>query len=41
MVEPNDGAMYNRTMALKQKHPKLRILLAVGGYDHEDREISK
>jgi len=41
MVEPNDGEMYNRTMALKKKYPKLRILLAVGGYDHEDREISR
>lgn len=41
MVEPNDGTMYNRTMALKRKYPKLRILLAVGGYDHEDREISR
>lgn len=41
MIEPNDGQMYNRTLALRKKYPKLRILLAVGGYDHEDREISR
>ena len=25
--------MYARTMALKEKNPKLRILLAIGGYN--------
>jgi len=41
IVEPNDKEMYNRTIALKKKWPKLKVLLAIGGYDHEDREISR
>ena len=36
MYEWNDDKLYPRMMALKEKNPKLKISLAVGGWNHEN-----
>ena len=41
MYEWNDDKMYPRMMALKEKNPDLKILLAVGGWNHENGDTSK
>lgn len=41
MYEWNDDKMYPRMMALKKKNPALKILLAVGGWNHENGGKSK
>merc|ERR1711962_333640 len=41
MYEWNDDKLYPRMMALKEKNPKLRISLAVGGWNHENGKPSK
>ena len=41
MFEWNDDVLYKATMKLKQKNPKLRISLAVGGWNHEGEAVSK
>merc|ERR1712198_749971 len=41
MYEWNDDKLYPRMMASKQKNPKLRISLAVGGWNHENGKPSK
>jgi len=41
MYEWNDDKMYPRMMALKKKNPALKILLAVGGWNHENGDTSK
>ncbi|CAF3523000.1 unnamed protein product [Adineta steineri] len=33
-TEPNDPEMYKQMMALKQKNPDLKVMLAVGGWNH-------
>jgi len=35
MYEWNDDKMYPRMIKLKEKNPDLKILLAVGGWNHE------
>ena len=40
MHENNDEKMYKEIMNLKYGNPKLKILLAVGGWNHEDRPFS-
>lgn len=39
MYEWNDGKLYPRFNALKQKNPNLKTLLAVGGWNHENANI--
>jgi len=41
MYEWNDDKLYPRMMALKEKNPKLKISLAVGGWNHENGKPSK
>jgi len=41
MYEWNDDKMFPRAMALKQKNPDLKILLAVGGWNHENGKPGK
>jgi len=41
MFEWNDDEMYARTMALKKQNPKLKISLAVGGWNHENSEENR
>merc|ERR1712142_363792 len=41
MYEWNDDKMYPRTMALRKKNPDLKILLAVGGWNHENGKPGK
>ena len=41
MYEWNDDQMYLRTMALKQKNSNLKVLLAVGGWNHENCDTSE
>ncbi|XP_057311442.1 chitotriosidase-1-like [Hydractinia symbiolongicarpus] len=41
MYEWNDDKMYPRMMALKQQNPALKVLLAVGGWNHENGGTSK
>jgi len=41
MYEWNDDKLYPRMMKLKEKNPKLRISLAVGGWNHENGKPSK
>ncbi|XP_047144116.2 acidic mammalian chitinase isoform X1 [Hydra vulgaris] len=41
MVEWNDDQMFARIMTLKLKNPNLKILLAVGGWNHENDAVSK
>ena len=36
MYEWNDDKMYPRMMALKKQNPSLKVLLAVGGWNHEN-----
>ncbi|CAF4237465.1 unnamed protein product, partial [Adineta steineri] len=33
-TEPNDPEMYKQMMALKEKNPDLKVMLAVGGWNH-------
>ena len=40
-VEWNDANMYQDINKLKEKNPKLKILLSVGGYNHENGKTSK
>jgi len=41
MYEWNDDKMYPRMIKLKEKNPDLKILLAVGGWNHENGGTSK
>ena len=41
MYEWNDDKMYPRMMALKKINPDLKVLLAVGGWNHENGPKSK
>jgi chitinase len=41
MYEWNDDKMYPRMMALKQQNADLKVLLAVGGWNHENGATSK
>jgi len=41
MYEWNDDKLYPRMMKLKEKNPKLKISLAVGGWNHENGKPSK
>jgi len=41
MYEWNDDKMYPRMMALKKKNPELKVLLAVGGWNHENGKPGK
>jgi len=41
MYEWNDDKLYPRAIALKEKNPDLKILLAVGGWNHENGKVSK
>ena len=36
MYEWNDDKMYPRMMAMKKQNPNLKVLLAVGGWNHEN-----
>lgn len=38
MYEWNDDDLYPRFQSLKKKNPKLKTLLAVGGWSHESSE---
>lgn len=40
-TEYNDHKMYEKMMLLKKHNTKLKILLSVGGYTHEDEAESK
>jgi len=40
MYEWNDDVLFKETMKLKKKNPKLRISLAVGGWNHEGETVS-
>lgn len=40
MFEWNDNQMYVRFNNLKQQNPKLKTLLAVGGWNHESGAVS-
>ncbi|XP_014681961.1 PREDICTED: chitotriosidase-1-like [Priapulus caudatus] len=40
-IEWNDEAMYEQIIALKQKNPQLKVMLAIGGYNFGPSQFSK